>query len=215
MNSGKNIVRRLAALAAAVLLGGMWTAGAEEAGTVPGIWAAIGTETPAQLVTPTPAPDAFRFREGIRWGMNPRQVKALESEGMTERTLQDWTVMVTTEKVAVSRFTADLVFMFYQEQLRMITYEFQRQQAGGDYAYLTGALSTLYGEKAEAAPATVKNLMDAVYPQRYRLDQITEPWGWTAADGTAVFLYYYSAEGFAIMYVSPELGAGLYQTNGL
>ena len=37
----------------------------------------------------------------------------------------------------------------------------------------------------------------------------------TNSDGTAVYLYYYSETDFAIMYVSPELGARIYQTNGL
>ena len=177
--------------------------------TVPGIREAM--ETP----TATPSPDAFRFRDGIRWGMNPQQVKALESENMTERVLQDWSIMVTAEKVAVSRFTADLVFMFRQDRLQMITYEFQRQDAQTDFLYLTGALCSLYGDKGEADPVAIKNLMDAIYPNRYRIELITEPCGWVTADGTAVYLYFYSADSFAVMYVSPELGGGLYQTNGL
>jgi len=96
--------------------------GAEQA--APSIWEMLGvgttTEVPTETPQPTvtPSPDAFRFRDGIRWGMNPQQVKALESVNMVERVLQDWAIMVTTEKVAVSRFTADLVFIFRQEQLR-------------------------------------------------------------------------------------------------
>ena len=114
--------------------------------TIPNIWQVLGvgvaTEAPTETPQPTitPSPDSFRFRDGIRWGMNPQQVKALESENMVERVLQDWAVMVTTEKVAVSRFTADLVFIFRQEQLKMIVYEFQRQDADSDFQYLTGAL---------------------------------------------------------------------------
>ena len=30
------------------------------------------------MPTATPAPDAFRFRDGSRWGMNQQQVKALD-----------------------------------------------------------------------------------------------------------------------------------------
>ena len=180
-----------------------------EEGSIPGIREAMEAQTA------TPAPNAFRFRDGIRWGMNPQQVKALETEAMTERTMQDWTVMVTAEKVAVSRFTADLVFMFLQNSLRMITYEFQRQDAASDYQYLTGALSSLYGEAKEAESNTIKNLMDVVYPNRYRTEWIKEPCGWETADGTAVYLYYYATDAFAVMYVSPELASGFYQTNGL
>jgi len=203
-------------LAAVILAAG--SACADE--TIPSIWQVLGvgvatdapTETPQPTITPSP--DAFRFREGIRWGMNPQQVKALESENMVERVLQDWAIMVTTEKVAVSRFTADLVFIFRQEQLKMIVYEFQRQDAENDFQYLTGALCSLYGEK-EADPSMVRVLMDAVNPGRYQADGLTKAYGWLLSDGTAVFQYRYAKDSFGVMYVAPELGGGLYQTNGL
>ena len=155
----------------------------------PSIWEllGVGTATEAPTMTPqptvTPSPDDFRFRDGIRWGMNPQQVKSLESVNMVERVLQDWSIMVTTEKVAVSRFTADLVFIFRQEQLKMIVYEFQRK--------------------------------DAVNPGRYQADKLTKANGWLTSDGTAVFQYQYAPDSFGVMYVAPELGGGLYQTNGL
>ena len=56
--------------------------------TIPNIWQVLGvgvaTEAPTETPQPTitPSPDSFRFRDGIRWGMNPQQVKALESENM-------------------------------------------------------------------------------------------------------------------------------------
>ncbi len=53
------------------------------------------------IPTATPAPDAFRFRDGIRWGMNPQQVKALETEQMSERSAQNWSIMLTDAKVSV------------------------------------------------------------------------------------------------------------------
>ena len=138
--------------------------------------------------TATPAPDAF----GVGAGRLPGDAK-----------------------VAVSRFTADLVFMFRQDRLAMISYEFQRKEPAADFTYLCGALSTVYGEKTPADPAAIKNLMDAINPNRYKTEAITEAYGWTAADGTAIYLYYFSPEAFAVLYVSHELGAGIYQTNGL
>ena len=167
------------------------------------------------MPTATPSPDAFRFRDGIRWGMNPQQVKALESVQMTERSLQNWSIMLTDGKVTVSRFTADLVFMFRDNRLLMISYEFSRQAAPDDFNYLSGALCSLYGEKAPAEPLKIKALMDAINPNRYKTDQITDAEGWMTADGTTIYLYNYSPEAFAIMYVSPELGSRIYQTNGL
>ena len=165
-------------------------------------------------ITATPAPDSFRFRDGIRWGMNTQQVKALEPETMNERIMQDWSVMITEAKVAVSRFAADLIFMFRTDRLLMISYEFQKSSED-DFLYLNGALSSVYGVSEKAEPLKIKALMDAVYPNHYKTELITQAEGWKAADGTAVYLYYYSPDSFAIMYVSPELGSKVYQTNGL
>ena len=141
--------------------------------------------------------------------------RALENAQMTERVMQDWAVMVTTEKASVSRFTADLVFMFRQDQLRMITYEFQRPDAEADFQYMAGALSSLYGEKQEADPSVVKTLMDAINPGRYRLEQMSQTYAWIRSDGTAVFLYFHGPGLFSVMYAAPDLGGGLYQTQGL
>jgi hypothetical protein len=165
--------------------------------------------------TATPAPDAFRFRDGIRWGMNPQQVRALETEQMSERSMQNWSIMLTDGKVNVSRFTADLVFMFRDNRLLMISYEFTGNASTDDFSYLSGALCSLYGEKTEADPLKIKALMDAINPERYKTEMITEPEGWMTADGTTIYLYHYSPEAFAVMYVSPELGSRIYQTNGL
>ena len=165
-------------------------------------------------VTATPAPNAFRFRDGIRWGMNTMQVKALETTPMTERSMQNWSIMMTNGKVLVSMFTADLIFMFRENRLLMASYEFQ-QGSADSFQYLNGALSSVYGESREAEPLKIKALMDAVNPSRYRIELLTQASQWTAADGTTVYLYYYSQNDFAITYVSPELGSRIYQTNGL
>lgn len=164
--------------------------------------------------TATPAPNAFRFRDGIRWGMNKLQVKALETEQMNERSMQNRSVMFTDSKVAVSKFTADLVFMFLEDRLMMISYDFQRGTQDS-YQYLAGALSSLYGERTEAEPMKIKALMDTIDPNRYKTEMIAQPCGWTYGDGTTVYLYYYTQTDFAIMYASPELSGGVYQINGL
>lgn len=164
--------------------------------------------------TATPAPNAFRFRDGIRWGMTPQQVKALETEPMIERSMQNWSIMLTDGKVVVSRYTADLVFMFRDNRLQMISYEFV-QGTPDSFQYLTGALCTVYGEKNEADPQKIKYLMDAINPNRYKTELITQAYCWDNPDGTTVYLYYFSQTDFAIMYVSPELGNGIYQINGL
>ena len=164
--------------------------------------------------TATPAPNAFRFRDGIRWGMNRQQVKALETVPMTERTMQNRSIMLTDGKVVVSRFTADLVFMFRDDRLIMISYEFP-QDTQDHFRYLTGALSMLYGQKSDADPMKIKALMDEINPDRYKTELITQACCWENGDGTTVYLYHFTETDFAIMYVSPELGSGIYQTNGL
>ena len=200
-----------------VMIFGVCTAGAESGGSILD-WFLPATDTPAPTlqpaVTETPAPNAFRFREGIRWGMNTQQVKALESTPMTERAMSNWSIMLTDGKVLVSRFTADLVFMFREDRLLMASYEFQKGTSD-DFLYLSGALASVYGEKREADPLKIKALMDAINPNRYKTELITQAYGWMTEDGTTVFLYYYAADAFAITYVSPELGRNAYQTNGL
>ena len=164
--------------------------------------------------TATPAPNAFRFREGIRWGMNTQQVKALETEQMIERSMQNWSVMLTSGKVVVSRYTADLVFMFREDRLQMISYEFP-QGTQESFLYLTGALNTVYGEKTETDPQKIKTMMDTINPDRYQTEKISQAYSWTYGDGTTIYLYYFSAADYAITYVSPEMGSRIYQTNGL
>ena len=61
----------------------------------------------------------------------------------------------------------------------------------------------------------VRVLMDAINPGRYQADGLTKAYGWLLSDGTAVFQYRYAKDSFGVMYVAPELGGGLYQTNGL
>ena len=167
------------------------------------------------IPTATPAPDAFRFRDGIRWGMNPQQVKALETEQMSERSAQNWSIMLTDAKVSVSRFSADLVFMFRDNCLLMILYEFTGKPSADDFIYLSGARCSLYGEKASAEPRKIKALMDAINPEKYETKNIKDAEGWMTADGTTIYLYRYSPEAFAVMYVSPVIGSRIYQTNGL
>ena len=50
--------------------------------------------------------------------MSTEQVRVLEETPMTERTSTtgEWSVMLTNEKVTVSRFAANLIFMFRQNQ---------------------------------------------------------------------------------------------------
>ncbi len=160
----------------------------------------------------------FTFRKGISWGMASAEVQEKEAQAMVERKRDDWAVQYTQGRVEVSRYFADLVYMFHQDQLRMISYDFGTDAGAGSFSYLEGALSSVYGEMTEAVPAEVIRVMDQIYPGYYTENLLSRVRGWTAADGTLIYLYYYAAEAFAILYVSPSAvqpGAGQYITTGL
>ena len=158
----------------------------------------------------------FSFRNGITWAMNQQQVAAIENIPMKQSVSSDWSVLISESPVQVSRFTADLVYMFKQDALRMITYEFTAECSTLNFQYLTGALCSLYGESSEANPIVVKGWMDRIYMNYYKQDLIRNALEWTAEDGTKVFLYYFTAENYAILYVCPTSnGSGNYDTNGL
>ena len=146
--------------------------------------------------------------------MNQQQVKALEAEQMTERSMQNWSIMLTDGKVTVSRFTADLVFMFRDNRLMMISYEFARQKDADDFSYLSGALCSLYGEKTPAEPLKIKALMDAINPNRYKTELITDAEGWMTADGTTIYLYNYSPGPLPSCMYPRNWGAGFIRQTG-
>lgn len=159
----------------------------------------------------------FSFRNGVAWAMNPQQVLAIENIPMKQTPSSEWSVLISESPVQVSRFTADLVYIFYQNALRMITYEFQTNDCSSlNFQYLTGALCYLYGESKDANPIAVKGWMDRIYLNYYQLDKIHDVKGWTAEDGTNIYLYYFKEGTYAILYVCPTNGgSGEYDTNGL
>lgn len=199
----------LAVMIIAALAAGIACPGAAETGTIPTIRETMQTEA---------AIPSFSFRGGIGWNMDMEQVRLIESSRMEDRVSTEWSIMFTAEPVAVSCYTADLVFMFYQNQLKMITYEFQADTSMLKFQYLLGALCSVYGDSADTEGAVVKSMMDRIYPERYRGDWIREAHIWTARDGTHIFLYYFDANAYAILYTCPELtvqSVGGYNVNGL
>ncbi len=196
-------------LIAILLFAASTCTGTAESGTIPSIRETMQSESEVQ---------PFSFRGGIGWNMDMQQVKLLENSPMEERSSTEWSIMINSEPVTVSRFTADLVFMFYQNQLKMITYEFQSGASTLNYQYLLGALSSVYGDSVDTDGLVIKSMMDRIYPDRYRGDWIREGHMWTAKDGTHIFLYYFSANAYAILYTCPELtvrSTGGYDVNGL
>ena len=143
---------------------------------------------------------------------------ALTVGGEATLTVTKMTNVYSQQPVEVSRFHADLVYMFHQNQLKMITYDFGQEGTGSDFQYLQGALAAVYGEMREADAGEVVQLMDQIYPGYYSEPLLQQVCGWTAEDGTPIYLYYYADGAFAILYASAEIaqpGAGQYMINGL
>lgn len=200
------ICRLAAALTAMIWLIGC--AGTGKAGAIPDLH-------PEESAVPA---GTFQFRNGAEWGDNASAVQEKEGQAMIERKQGDWAILYTQSRVEVSRYFADLVYMFYQDRLRMITYDFGTDSGSGSFGYLTGALTSVYGEMSEAEAGDVIRVMDQIYPGYYSESLVTGVKQWTADDGTLIYLYYYAAEAFAILYVSPSAGipgGGQYITTGL
>lgn len=177
-------------------------------GVIPDFWG---------VPTQTPEPAGFFFRGGIMWNMTREQVRSLEPFELTERTNESWSVLIPLSPVEVSRYQADLVYMFNEDQLKMIQYDFGSGGTAYDFAYLTGALNTVYGEHEEPEAAEIVRLMDQIYPTYYREEMITNRSRWTAGDGTCIYQFYYSPGAYTILYANPEDGTaqGGYVTTGL
>ena len=178
-------------------------------GVIPNLWPAEPSAVPA---------GGFSFRNGICWNMNKNQVLALENVQMSERSNGEWAVLCSYSPVEVSRFSADLVYMFRNDQLKMISYDFGTNGTAEVYSYLTGALTSVYGESSEPDAQEIVSVMDRIYPGFYTADRLHLLRRWSGDDSTSVYLYYYSEKAFAIFYVNREMqfpGGGQYITTGL
>lgn len=225
--------RKLIALLLAILAGCCSVAAADNAGNswwmmptpvptetpVPGYDYGVPDQTqPAAVLTPAPVQTysygAFSFRNGVYWNMTPEQVLGTEAMALTRMTNGNWTVLFQ-EKAAVSTYTAQLVYMFRDGLLQMINYDFVTGANTGDYAYLSEALSSVYGTPETANTVDIYAAMNQVDPGRYRVSALRDARVWRVADGTSIYLYWYSGDAYAILYVSPAAAAGTYNTTGL
>ena len=161
------------------------------------------------------APAEFSFRGGIRWNMTRELVKALETVELTERNQDSWSILFPLAPVEVSKFRADLVYMFYSDRLKMISYDFGAGGTEEDFRYLTGALDSVYGDHTEPEASDIVGIMDQIYPGYYHAETLTGRRGWTAEDGTLIYLYYYSGNAYAILYVYAGGAQQSYVTTGL
>lgn len=200
------MIRRFLSLVTLLL---MLTGGALGNGVIPNF-----RETAADTSQNTP----FSFRGGVKWNMSREQVRATDSVPMIEKSQDSWSILLPLEPVEVSRLTAELVYMFYNDQLKMISYDFRMTGTSADYAYLTGALDSVYGEHTVPEAYEVIGIMDQIYPGNYKEDQLTHLLCWTSGDDTRIFQYFYGENAYAILYVCMTAGGpgqNGYVTTGL
>ena len=202
-----------------MLLMMLFPAGGLASGGIQNLW---GTPLPSATPSPTPAAGetaaasagGFTFRSGIRWDMSLDLVRALETVPMTERSNGGWSILYPLSPVEVSRYTADLVYMFFNDRLKMIAYSFS-QGSESDFQYLAGALDSLYGTRSEPAAEEIILFNDQIYPGHYKAEQLKKRYGWSAGEDTLIFLYYFSDSAYEILYVNAGEYKGGYNTTGL
>ncbi|MBQ9251027.1 MAG: hypothetical protein IJ188_00080 [Clostridia bacterium] len=201
--------RKLLSLSLALLLAAA-PISALAAGLLSDIWG-----TPIPSATPTPASGVFSFREKVQWNMSLELVKALENIELVERFNGAWSILYPLSPVEVSKFTADLVYMFYNDQLKMISYDFSSAAPDADFLYLSGALDSVYGEHQEAGAAQIVTFMDQIYPGHYSAGDLKSCRGWTFGEDTLIYLFYHSDTAYTILYVNAPAQVSGFVTTGL
>ncbi len=192
---------------------------------------ALGGGLASLWVTASPTPEAtpqvtpgisaagtgggFSFRGGVRWGMTRDLVKALETVELVGRENGEWSILYPTVKVDVSRYQADLTYMFLNDQLKMIAYNFGAAGTEADFQYLTGALDSVYGDHVEPDAAMIFGFWNQIYPGSYSLENIRQARGWTAGEDTMICLYYYAKDAYEILYIRAGKASDAYVTTGL
>ena len=200
------MIRRFLSLVTLLL---MLTGGALGNGVIPNF-----RETAADVSQKAP----FSFRGGVKGNMSREQVQAADSVPMLEKNQDRWSILLPLEPVEVSRLSAELIYMFYNDQLKMISYDFRMTGTSADYPYLTGALDSVYGEHRVPEAYEIIGIMDQIYPGYYKEDQLTHLLCWTSGDDTRIFQYYYGENAYAILYVcmiAGSPGQSGYVTTGL
>lgn len=167
--------------------------------------------------TPAPlAPDAFRLRGGVGWQSTLEQVE--ESENIWSHdgveTFGNLQVLYVSG-VSVSKFEAELMYLFRNGALTAICYGFE----GGedDMAYLRAALGQKYGAEAGSDASRVARALTAVSPRAVSAETVRENAFWLLPDGTLTAIFCTDENALGILYANEPslLREGVYNTRGL
>ena len=99
--------------------------------------------------------NAFSFRNGVTWGMNPSEV--IETEGPVEYIENEISIgrAITYEGISAAGTTASLNYYFINDMLVDISYNFD--DSALDYDSLVASYTAKYGQPGEIAPERIIN----------------------------------------------------------
>ena len=176
------------------------------------------TAVPTAVPTAAPAADdtAFSFRNGVHWGMTPDEVAAAEGrEADFSEDLSAAYSQICFSDVAVSRYTAEIGYIYCGSALQAAVYGgFESDHQSSDFTYLSGALSSVYGQP-ESADAEELFAMTDHFGPRPEIDPASLI-RWSLEDGTAVYMFTF-AQDFCILYINTGFfeSSAAYDVTGL
>lgn len=153
---------------------------------------------------------------GMLWGTAAEQVTEAEKEAPAKESRLEtgYDAMLYTGR-SVSNYNADVLYIFLEGELKACFYDFPADTPDGAFDYLRKALSSVYGDAAEADAAEIFGVLSQIGPGPYDEASIRDGSVWTFADGTKIYLFGYTGERFAIAYISPNYNTVNYNVLGL
>lgn len=177
--------------------------------------------------------DSFTFRNGITFGMSKEEIVQLEAENGQIGEDAWYTVdgmfyydSIITEDIPVSKFKADIVYLFDNNQMEMAVYNIRRSSKDDEatFNYLERALCSLYGE---CTLGKLKDIVSIFTTAMYgslvseQYDSSLEDLGvvleWNYDDIVKIYLFQLDtiSTGLGIIYLDPEWDFGVLNTTGL
>ena len=156
----------------------------------------------------------FLFRNGVTWASTPEEVRQSEGTDGFEDDYEGWTEQIYSH-ATVSKFVADLTYVFRENQLYFCGYWFD-DLSDENREYLTKALSSKYGEPTGSDPEALRTLMCLLAPVE---EELLDVQNWRLADGTyiAMFCMGDRDECYLVYFNEEKLleWAGMFNTFGL
>lgn len=152
--------------------------------------------------------DVFSFRNGIRFGMNEKEIKEIEaangqaeSDGWQSMEVGSWHAIGPEESVQVSTEKGYVIYFLKDDQMEAASYDF-RSSGSTVFITISGALTGVYGQRAAAEPKEIIRLMDCFSPGFYKESDITSAYVWRQ-DQVVIYQFYYSESAFVVFYTNP------------